>query len=77
MRLSSGSQMNAGEWAIHRMAQGRDVYLGKMYIHLAAAMDSSHPLPIDNGQLQRSGERRVDATLDRARIHQRGKLSPR
>jgi len=77
MKLSSGSQVNAGEWAIHRNTQGRDVDLCKMHVDIAASMDSSHLLPIDERKLQRSGERRVDATRGRARIHQRGKLSPR
>ena len=74
MRLSSGSQVNAGESSIHRNVQSRDVDLGKMFVDLATAMDSGHLLPIDDRQLQRSGELRVDATLGRARIHQRGKL---
>ena len=76
MRLSSGSQVNAREYAVHRKTQGRDIDLGKMHIYFVTAMGSSQRLPIDSRQVQRDGERRVYATLGRARIHQRGKLLP-
>ena len=52
MRLSSRSQVNTGEYAMLRNAQGRDVNLGKMHVDVAASMDTSDRLPIDDREVQ-------------------------